>query len=75
MATEIRAAGAKPWGSNSNLLTAVPKADSQHLQGVGHLPAFGPREAWEQQGDRSLSSSRQLLEEAGPQTTISKTQG
>lgn len=74
MATEIRAAGAKPWGSNSNL-TAVPKADSQHLQEVGHLPAFGLRAAWEQQGDRSLSSSRQLLEEAGPQTIISKTQG
>lgn len=35
MATEVRVAGAKPWGSNTNLLTAVPKADSQHLTGGG----------------------------------------
>lgn len=49
MATEIRVAGAKPWGSNANLLTAVPRLTAGILQGVGHLPAAGLREVWEQQ--------------------------
>lgn len=68
MATEIKANGTEPWGSNPillHLLAAVPKADSHHYTWGGHFSGI-----WLQGGPENSSETtvqlRQLPEEAAP---------